>query len=576
MNAKLNRYEPWLYAGALLLAASLRLINLGSLPLSDTEAVEALKALGLFGGSASTSGQPLYTLITAGLFAIFGNSDFLARLLPALTGCLLLLLPWYLRDDLGKLTALVLAFGLALDPALVALSRQAGSVMPALCFTLLALCALWKRQARLAGFFGGLAMLSGVSFWYGLTGLLLVWLVMLLFRKNSSTADPLTAETEVKPWSGVDIKKAGFAFVVTIILGGSLFLTLPAGMNMLVSGFLDFLRGWYTTRGVTIERVLVALVIYQFGILFLGLTEGISGWIQKVTTHRNLVIAFLAFLFLLIIYPGRQMGDAGWCVVCLWILAAGLLSRLENTPREVAFPIIGHALLVVALILFVILNISFVMGGYGGLDWIRSLAILGGLVIIIIISLLVGFGWGIDVAIRGAFAGVGSILLAVMISLGVSAGGLNARSSPDLWGQNQRVVGADTLLEDLDHFSRWDTGEADNLTIEVVRFDTASLRWSLRRFQNVSYVNGLIPKQMPDIIITDFNLQPELAKTYRGESFAWYKTADWSSMEAFSLLEWIFHREMYESPVNLILWVRSDIFVSGNQSYNTMDTNDID
>ena len=66
MNGKLIRYEPWLYVGAFLLAAGLRLVNLGSLPLADREALEALKALTSGKWNASGSAQPFYTMFTAG------------------------------------------------------------------------------------------------------------------------------------------------------------------------------------------------------------------------------------------------------------------------------------------------------------------------------------------------------------------------------------------------------------------------------------------------------------------------------------------------------------------------------
>ncbi len=281
MNGKLIRFEPWLYFGAFLLAAGLRLVNLGSLPLSDREALEALKALALAGGNASGSAQPFYTMLTAGLFSLFGSGEFLARLIPALAGCLLLVVPILLRDKLGRLTALFLAYGLAIDPALVTIARQAGSAMPAVSFTLLALAFYWIRRGRPAGIFAALAVLAGTSFWFGLVGFLVAYLANDLLSRAGSVKGDLPESGEVAAKTGRFIRDAWTAAGVTLLLGGGLFLIVPSGYSMIVSGLLSHISGWQGGAGVAISRILVALIVYQAAVLLLGLTEGISAWIQR-------------------------------------------------------------------------------------------------------------------------------------------------------------------------------------------------------------------------------------------------------------------------------------------------------
>ncbi|MGB8252085.1 MAG: hypothetical protein WCF08_02625, partial [Anaerolineaceae bacterium] len=165
-----------------------------------------------------------------------------------------------------------------------------------------------------------------------------------------------------------------------------------------------------------------------------------------------------------------------------------------------------------------------------------------------------------------ALLGLGMIALVIMTSLGVSSGGLNGRSAPDLWRQDARITGAATLANDLNEFSVWGTGVRNSLSVMVVRFDTPSMRWFLREYQKTVFVDTLAPAASPDVVITDFVYRPELSGTYRGETFAWYTTADWRTMNTLGMLEWIFHRTAYESPTNLIFWVRQDLFVSGGQS----------
>lgn len=435
--------------------------------------------------------------------------------------------------------------------------------MPAVSFSLLALYFLWKQNWRMTGFFTGLAILSGTAFWFGLVGLLLTYLGISLIWKRDRQAPESVAEGS---WFSRPGKEAWLAFGVTVVLGGSLFLTMPAGINLIVSGLLDYINGWITASGTSIPRFVIPLIIGQLGILLLGLTEGISGWVQGVPSRRIALLTFLTFFALLILYPGRQVQDTAWCVILLWVLAAWLLSQLADTPHEVVLPIAGHAALLAALILFIIINFSNVLGGFGGLDVVRILTLLGGLVIIIIISFLVAYGWGIDVAARGALVGVSLVAVTVMISLSISAGGVNARSSPDLWHPEDRLVGAEALLGDLNAISKWDTGQKSNLAVEVINFDSPAMRWLLRDFQNTRTLDTLVPGEKSDIIITDFTFRPELASTYRGEAIDWYATTDWNTLDVFGYLEWVFHRKTYETPTTLILWVRQDLFVTGNQS----------
>jgi hypothetical protein len=116
--------EQGMYIIATLLALTLRLLNLGAIPLSEFEADWALQARGLVEGQPVNIGsQPLIVMLMSAVFTLFGTSEFAVRLFPALFGTALVWLPYFFRLRLGRKAALVLAFGLALDPGLLSLSR---------------------------------------------------------------------------------------------------------------------------------------------------------------------------------------------------------------------------------------------------------------------------------------------------------------------------------------------------------------------------------------------------------------------------------------------------------------------
>jgi predicted membrane-bound mannosyltransferase len=126
MNSRLPRHETILYLFAFLLALGLRFVRLGELPLTDSEARLALDALSIVkGGSPALSSHVSYTNLTAVLFFVFGSFHFLARFWPALAGTALVFVPLLFREQIKPNVAILLAFFFAIDPALVALSRQA-------------------------------------------------------------------------------------------------------------------------------------------------------------------------------------------------------------------------------------------------------------------------------------------------------------------------------------------------------------------------------------------------------------------------------------------------------------------
>src|SRR3712207_9206412 len=58
------------------------------------------------------------------IYIVFGDSDFTARLAPALMGTLLVALPYLLRHQLGRIAALASGVILAVSPSILYYSRS--------------------------------------------------------------------------------------------------------------------------------------------------------------------------------------------------------------------------------------------------------------------------------------------------------------------------------------------------------------------------------------------------------------------------------------------------------------------
>src|SRR6266545_5710459 len=190
MNSFRLKNEGWLYWLAFLIALGFRIIQLGASPLTDSEATLALQALHIAQGKAPLLGpQPGYILLTSLLFAIIESTNFMARFFPALVGSALVFVPYFFREKIKPIPALILAFFFAIDPGLVALSRQANGTILAVTFLLFA-WGMWRNQRAIpAGMFAGLALLSGPSLWAGLFTLGLTWVFLRGMESKSTAVD---------------------------------------------------------------------------------------------------------------------------------------------------------------------------------------------------------------------------------------------------------------------------------------------------------------------------------------------------------------------------------------------------
>lgn len=143
--------ERFLYGTIFLAALGIRLAGLGRWPLDEAGANTALAAWRTIQGSAWRPElySPLLYDVNLILFYLTRATDAAARLLPALGGALLALVPYGLRSLLGRRGALAAAALFAFSPGWVHFSRRAdGAALPALAVMLLMLAAVRYRRIR--------------------------------------------------------------------------------------------------------------------------------------------------------------------------------------------------------------------------------------------------------------------------------------------------------------------------------------------------------------------------------------------------------------------------------------------
>lgn len=551
------RRETALYLLAFAIALAVRLLRLGTLPLTDLEAKWALQALGVAQGAHPALGsQPVYVLLASIFFFIYGGgTNFLARLIPALTGSALVFVPLLFRDRLKPRPSLILAFCLALDPGLVALSRQAGSSILAITFLFLA-WGLWRQKnARWAGVFAGLALLSGSSLWAGLLGLALTWAIRQAWERGSQTESaqsPARSEWVSALWFGLG----------TLVLGGTLFFLSPNGLSAWMSSLPEYLAGWRSPSGISFGMLLFSLIVYQPLALILGLIAVVRGWRFGSLRVKRLSLWAAVALLLALFYPARQVSDLAWMLIPLWSLAALELTRNLNVFREERVEVLGVVGLSVLILTFSWIDFLALIQTPAPSDQanLRTWLLFGSLFLLVMSVLLVAVGWSLRSARLGAIWGLVAALGVYSLGAMLGAGGLRAAPGAEMWNAGRAPAEADLLLMTVDQMSDWSKDNVNAQPVTIAGLDSPALEWLLHEHK-VEVVSLLDASAAPPMVITTGQDNPSLAAGYRGQSFAWRQDVLWDNALPLDWMRWVAFHQMPANNETIIVWVRSDLFI---------------
>jgi uncharacterized protein (TIGR03663 family) len=157
------------FATIITAGAIMRFWDLGSRALHHDESLHAEKALELFRGQGYNHEAwmhgPFQFFGTAFSYFLFGVTDYTARIFPALAGVALLSLPFFLRNRMGNLGAILASFAIAFSPTLLYFSRFARNDVYIAFFVLALVVLLWRyidEQKPLYLYLAGLAL--GLAF----------------------------------------------------------------------------------------------------------------------------------------------------------------------------------------------------------------------------------------------------------------------------------------------------------------------------------------------------------------------------------------------------------------------------
>lgn len=583
MNSAPIRNEGWLYWLAFLIALGLRVIQLGALPLTDSEAELALQALHIAQGRAPLLGpQPGYILLTSVLFAVIDSTNFLARFLPAITGSALVFVPWFFRDRLNSLPALILAFLFAIDPGLVALSRQASGTMLAAAFLLFA-WAMWRHDRLiLSGIFAGLALLSGPSLWAGLLTLGLTWL-FIQGTNARPAAEPASITSPQLPdyqllLSNSRLRPALVSLLITLLLGGTLFLLSPNGLSAWLSALPAYLQGWISPSSLTPGRTLLAFIMYEPLGIFLAVLALIRGYRNRSPQITRLGLWLGVAVLLAVFY--RQMSELIWAILPLLTLASLELARAFKIYREERLEVGVVVLALTVLLVYIWFDLAKIgvdphsqLGAttlpfFGRNIQVAAapyLVLLGAFLILILCISFVAFGWSTRTAWLGGTWALVLFLGVYTLASAWGASGYRSRDGFEPWRPDQPPVQSELLLASIDDVSEFSLGHKYAQPVTIVGLDSPALEWALRHRQ-VEMTSTLDTQLAPPLVITPMMNDLGLPSAYRGQDFLWRPSPEWDVVTSPDWIRWLVYRQLPQQNETIILWARDDLFPDARET----------
>ncbi|MBN8634300.1 MAG: hypothetical protein J0M07_03185 [Anaerolineae bacterium] len=596
------RLETVAYLAVIALALVLRLASLGAVPMAASETHNALAAFRVVVPEASgeplTATSPLLFAVQALAFAVFGTSEFTARLFTALGGAVLVLTPLLFRRELGSTRAFVFAVLLAVSPVGLVAARFSAPVIWSMLSAIALLWALLRlRGGDDAPWIKVVAAVSGGSliFLSEAGGLLLALMllgalgIVTVWERRAQTFNFAEAEAKSAATSafvgarfgtwGTPLLVAG-AFVILVATGT---LLNPSGLNAVGEVFAGFGRGFtQAPDGAITPFALYVSLFYEpfwWALALAGVVVLINR--QSFTLIDRFLAAWLVMALIgSLVFVGAEAYHALWFTIPLIGLTTSAVMAMLKPVRETEiFAPPAWARWVIALAFIAVLVVFTVSAQALGRSLLTSTseslatATLNAnsviLVIVSIMFLIIGFFlvasvWGNTSALQGV--GLGVLIFGAITSLGSGWGAAVSEADSPREPFHFYATSTDVLLlrETLHELAERNSGGFNVLPLSVMAPQDGVIAWVVRDFTQAEYITDLRDALGDQVVLLPaFDDPPALGTSYVGQDFITARTWTPLAIYALDVPTWWMQRHARFTWMTLestVLWLRQDIY----------------
>ena len=574
--------EVALYGLLGLLALVSRFYALGDRPLTTAEATQALHAWqatsGLRGDALAAS--PLLFAGQALAFALFGAGDGAARLLPALAGTVLVLLPCLLRHRLGRAGALATSALLLVSPTALFTSRDASGDVLLLTAGLAVLVGLvgWVDFCRpvylyLTAVSAALALAAAPGVYTLIVALAAAFALLAFFGRRVTDDDGWislrTAWREARSreeW----LRTGVVVFFGTLVLLPTVLLLHLEGLQAVadllpawINHFAPPLVLWPKDTGWAGEGSwsypLAVLALYDPLLLLFGLAGAIVAFRRRDLLGRLLAVWAGVALFIALLAGGRGPGDVLLVVGPLAILAGNVVGRLlEKVARHGRWIQDGLlvGLLAAAATFCYIELASYAYRRETTFLWLAALSL--GLSVGVFALYTAWFGR--QAGWRGGGLALLILLSLVTISFATRLAYRRAHDPHELLvveGTSSNVRDLPVLLE---RASMQRLGATEIIPITADWSVGSVVRWYVRDFRHQTWLSTAAgPEVTTEAVVMPWKpYAPELGAPYFGQDFV-VRTTWWPhNLDGADWANWLLFRKSSDRPQQdrVVLWLR--------------------
>ncbi len=585
------RLELAAYMALLLLALVLRVAELDTVPLSGSEARQALAAWRVAWPNAAggdiVPDSPLLFALHVFSFSTLGGNEFTARIFTALAGVALMLSPALFRDLLGRHRALLLSTLLFFSPALLISSRADSPVVWTLLVAVSGLWALWRwRDTRQAGYSAlAVVCLLAVLLLTDPTGpvLALVLLgaaVVTLWDKRAEGEAPDAALRELL--SGGAWLRGLLVGGLVVVLVSTLFLTYPEGLSA-VSGLVGAGARGLTAppSGAPVVFPLLAVLFYEPVLVLFGVVGAL--WLARsgrLAGVERFLLGWLIFgAVVSVLYAGLGADHALWVVLPLAGLTSRVVVELLRDSDRLIWYTPGWAKWALALAMLALLLVLSVHTQALGRALLKSpegtvqisqidarsaVWVLVALLFMITGYFMAGSVWGGGTALRGWALGLLAFGLVTSLGAGWNTAVFDADSPVEFWHIQPTSRNTRLLRQTLTELSARESRGFPMLEVAALAPEDGVVAWLLHDYPNTRFVQHISEaRTLPVVLLPELAEPPDLGGSYVGQPFT--ITGGWSSQSVrlADFPAWWLQREVRtpaQAANRMILWLRQDIY----------------
>jgi len=593
--------ELAIYMALVALALILRLPQLGTIPLDNTESHEALTVFRLIQanapGTAYLSRDPLMFSVNTLVMSIFGTDNVVPRISTVLVGALVVLLPILLRRWLGPTRALLMSGLLAFSPVLLTASRTMGGPVWTMALALITIWAVGSFVESRRPVYGivattsaGLLLAAAESAGFITALAMLLGLIFAVINGDDGGSDQGYRGRALQilrewPWTrGVLIAAISIALAVTT------FFLHPTGFSNLGEALFQGVRG-ITMRlpDYPLFYPLYVSLVFEPGLWIFGI---VGAYLVLRNGGNFLARFFLGWLLVSLVagflYAGAGPSHALWFTIPLAGLACVAVDRAITPVQERFFDVPSwgiwiHGLAMLAMLAVLGINVlmlsrmllratpttglfpSFPPDAHTA-QWIMVVLVL---ILIAMTFMLVSSSWGSRTAWRGTGIGLLGFLLLTGINAGWRSSVELADDARDLWHPHAVASNLNLLQDSLRLLSQRQTGAAYDIPITAAVPDDGPVAWVLHNYLFTTFVPTSDSSLTTPLIITPRtdDTRPGFGAAYVGQSFPVHWSFDRSQLFYWDYLPLLTLHESRIPPKvddHIVLWVRGDVYgISG-------------